>query len=230
MECLSNNNFDYFKGVLYLANYIDITSYILKGGILTLEVYVATIIFSIPLGILGALIKVSSLKILSKAVDIYTWLFRGTPLLLQLFFTYFGLPIIGIRLSPFAAAALTFSLNYGAYFTEIFRSGIQSIDKGQYEAAKVLGMSYRQTMSKIILPQAFKRIIPPMCNEGITLIKDTALLAAIGLQDILRAAREIVTRDFTISPFIIAAIIYLIFTSVVVMAFKKLEKKYSVYE
>ena len=216
--------------MLYLANYIDITSYILKGGILTLEVYVATIIFSIPLGILGALIKVSSLKLLGKVVDIYTWLFRGTPLLLQLFFTYFGLPIIGIKLSPFAAAALTFSLNYGAYFTEIFRSGIQSIDKGQYEAAKVLGMSYRQTMTKIILPQAFKRIIPPMCNEGITLIKDTALLAAIGLQDILRAAREIVTRDFTITPFIIAAIIYLIFTSVVVMAFKKLEKKYSVYE
>ncbi|MBU3155472.1 amino acid ABC transporter permease [Clostridium estertheticum] len=213
-----------------MANYIDITSYILKGGLLTIEVYVATIIFSIPLGILGALIKVSSLKILNKVVDIYTWLFRGTPLLLQLFFTYFGLPIIGIKLSPFVAAALTFSLNYGAYFTEIFRSGIQSIDKGQYEAAKVLGMSYRQTMSKIILPQAFKRIIPPMCNEGITLIKDTALLAAIGLQDILRAAREIVTRDFTITPFIIAAIIYLIFTSVVVMAFKKLEKKYSVYE
>ncbi|MBU3185342.1 amino acid ABC transporter permease [Clostridium estertheticum] len=213
-----------------MANYIDITSYILKGGLLTIEVYVATIIFSIPLGILGALIKVSSLKVLNKAVDIYTWLFRGTPLLLQLFFTYFGLPIIGIKLSPFVAAALTFSLNYGAYFTEIFRSGIQSIDKGQYEAAKVLGMSYKQTMTKIILPQAFKRIIPPMCNEGITLIKDTALLAAIGLQDILRAAREIVTRDFTITPFIIAAIIYLIFTSVVVMAFKKLEKKYSVYE
>ncbi|MBU3175437.1 amino acid ABC transporter permease [Clostridium estertheticum] len=213
-----------------MANYIDITSYILKGGLLTIEVYVATIIFSIPLGILGALIKVSSLKVLNKVVDIYTWLFRGTPLLLQLFFTYFGLPIIGIKLSPFVAAALTFSLNYGAYFTEIFRSGIQSIDKGQYEAAKVLGMSYRQTMTKIILPQAFKRIIPPMCNEGITLIKDTALLAAIGLQDILRAAREIVTRDFTITPFIIAAIIYLIFTSVVVMAFKKLEKKYSVYE
>ena len=213
-----------------MANYIDITSYILKGGLLTIEVYIATIIFSIPLGILGALIKVSGSKILNKAVDIYTWLFRGTPLLLQLFFTYFGLPIIGIKLSPFTATALTFSLNYGAYFTEIFRSGIQSIDKGQYEAAKVLGMNYRQTMAKVILPQAFKRIIPPMCNEGTTLIKDTALLAAIGLQDILRAAREIVTRDFTITPFIIAAIIYLIFTSVVVMAFKKLEKKYSVYE
>lgn len=213
-----------------MNNLIDTTAYILQGSIFTIELYIATIIFSIPLGILGALIKVSSLNLLSKIVDIYTWLFRGTPLLLQLFFAYFGLPIIGIRFSPFTAAVLTFSLNYGAYFTEIFRSGIQSIDKGQYEAAKVLGMSYRQTMAKIILPQAFKRIIPPTCNEGITLIKDTALVAAIGLQDILRAAREIVTRDFTITPFFIAAIIYLIFTSLIVMAFRKLEKKYSVYE
>ena len=213
-----------------MANFIDSTAYILQGSIFTIELYIATIVFSIPLGIIGALIKVSSFKILNKIVDIYTWLFRGTPLLLQLFFTYFGLPIIGIRFSPFTAAVLTFSLNYGAYFTEIFRSGIQSIDKGQYEASKVLGMSYRQTMSKIILPQAFKRIIPPTCNEGITLIKDTALVAAIGLQDILRAAREIVTRDFTITPFFIAAIIYLLFTSLIVMAFRKLEKKYSVYE
>lgn len=216
--------------MLHLENYIDITAYILKGSIFTIELYFATIIFCLPLGVIGALIKVSNLKILSKIVDIYTWFFRGTPLLLQLFFTYFGLPIIGIRFSPFTAAVLTFSLNYGAYFTEIFRSGIQSIDKGQYEAAKVLGMNYRQTMRKIILPQAFKRIIPPTCNEGITLVKDTALVAAIGLQDLLRAAREIVTRDFTIAPFFIAAIIYLIFTSFIVMAFKKLEKKYSVYE
>jgi polar amino acid transport system permease protein len=216
--------------MLHLENYIDITTYILKGSLFTIELYFATIIFCLPLGVIGALIKVSNLKILSKIVDIYTWFFRGTPLLLQLFFTYFGLPIIGIRFSPFTAAALTFSLNYGAYFTEIFRSGIESIDKGQYEAAKVLGMNYRQTMRKIILPQAFKRIIPPTCNEGITLVKDTALVAAIGLQDLLRAAREIVTRDFTIAPFFIAAIIYLIFTSFIVMAFKKLEKKYSVYE
>ncbi len=216
--------------MLDLTNYIDITTYILKGSLFTIKLYFATIFFCIPLGIIGALIKVSSLKLLSKVVDIYTWFFRGTPLLLQLFFTYFGLPIIGIKFSPFTAAALTFSLNYGAYFTEIFRSGIQSIDKGQYEAAKVLGMNYRQTMSKIILPQAFKRIIPPTCNEGITLVKDTALVAAIGLQDLLRAAREIVTRDFTIAPFFIAAIIYLLFTSFIVMAFKRLEKRYSVYE
>ncbi len=111
----------FFKGVLYLANYIDVTTYILKGSIFTIELYFATIIFCLPLGILGALIKVSNLKILGKVVDFYTWLFRGTPLLLQLFFTYFGLPIIGIRFSPFTAAALTFSLNYGAYFTEIFQ-------------------------------------------------------------------------------------------------------------
>jgi polar amino acid transport system permease protein len=216
--------------VFYLANIIDITTYILKGSLFTIELYFATIIFCIPLGVIGALIKVSNIKILGKIVDIYTWFFRGTPLLLQLFFTYFGLPIIGIKLSPFTAATLTFSLNYGAYFTEIFRAGIQSIDRGQYEAAKVLGMNYKQTMTRIILPQAFKRIIPPTCNEGITLVKDTALVAAIGLQDLLRAAREIVTRDFTITPFFIAAIIYLLFTSLIVLAFKKLEKKYSVYE
>ena len=213
-----------------MVNFLDVTTYILKGSIFTIELYFATIIFCIPLGVIGALIKVSNLNILGKVVDFYTWLFRGTPLLLQLFFTYYGLPIIGIRFSPFTAAALTFSLNYGAYFTEIFRSGIQSIDKGQYEAAKVLGMNYKQTMSKIILPQAFKRIIPPTCNEAITLVKDTALVAAIGLQDLLRAAREVVTRDFTITPFFIAAIIYLLFTSLIVMAFRKLEKKYSIYE
>ncbi|MGH4051434.1 MAG: amino acid ABC transporter permease [Clostridium sp.] len=213
-----------------MVDFLDVTTYILKGSIFTIELYFATIIFCIPLGVIGALIKVSNLKILGKVVDFYTWLFRGTPLLLQLFFTYFGLPIIGIRFSPFMAAALTFSLNYGAYFTEIFRSGIQSIDKGQYEAAKVLGMNYKQTMSKVILPQAFKRIIPPTCNEAINLVKDTALVAAIGLQDLLRAAREVVTRDFTITPFFIAAIIYLLFTSLIVMAFRKLEKKYSIYE
>ncbi|MBK5240464.1 amino acid ABC transporter permease [Clostridium sp.] len=213
-----------------MANYIDITAYILKGSLFTIKLYFATIIFCIPLGIIGALIKISNYKILSKIVDIYTWFFRGTPLLLQLFFTYFGLPIIGIKFSPFTAATLTFSLNYGAYFTEIFRSGIESIERGQHESAKALGMNYKQTMSRIILPQAFKRIIPPTCNEAINLVKDTALVAAIGLQDLLRAAREVVSRDFTITPFFIAAIIYLIFTSFIVMAFRKLEKKYSVYE
>jgi polar amino acid transport system permease protein len=211
----------------YISN---VTGFILKGSILTIEVYIVTLIFSVPIGILVALGKGSRFKLLKAVLEAYTWLFRGTPLMLQLFFAYYGLPVIGITLSPFAAASITFILNYGAYFTEIFRSGIESIDKGQYEACKVLGMNYKQTMSRVILPQAIKRVVPPVCNEAITLVKDTALVAAIGMGDLLRAAKEAVTRDFNITPFIIAAVVYLMFTSIIVVVFKKIEKRYSVYQ
>ncbi|QXM05434.1 amino acid ABC transporter permease [Crassaminicella indica] len=211
----------------YVAN---VTGFILRGSIITLQLYAVTIIFSIPLGMLCALGKISKFKWVNKLIGIYTWVFRGTPLLLQLFFTYYGLSVFGIKLGRFQAAAITFILNYAAYFTEIFRAGIESIDKGQYEAAKALGMNYRQTMSRIILPQAIKRVLPPTSNEAITLIKDTALVAAIGMGDILRAAKEVLTRDFKVTSFIIAGIIYLLLTSIVVMIFKKLEQKYAIYE
>jgi polar amino acid transport system permease protein len=209
---------------------LNVTGFLLKGCIITLQLYATTIIFSIPLGVICALGKISRHRLLRVFLEFYTWLFRGTPLLLQLFFTYYGLPVFGIRLTQPQAAAITFVFNYAAYFTEIFRGGIQSIDKGQYEAAKALGMNYRQTMTRIILPQAIKRVLPPTSNEAITLIKDTALVATIGMGDMLRAAKEVVTRDFRISAFIIAAIIYLMLTTVVVFIFKKLEEKYSVYE
>ena len=155
----------------------------------------------------------------------YTWIFRGTPLLLQLFFVYYGLPVIGITLSPFTAASLTFIVNYTAYFCEIFRGSILGIDDGQYEAAKVLGMNYPQTMIRIIIPQALITALPPLTNEAISLIKDTSLISAIGMAEILRNSREIVTRDFSITPFIICAVIYLIISTVVVLICKKLEKK-----
>ncbi|WP_066501725.1 amino acid ABC transporter permease [Abyssisolibacter fermentans] len=213
-----------------MSYYVDITKFILQGSMITFKLYAVTIIFSIPLGILCAAAKLSKFKLVRFILELYTWIFRGTPLLLQLFFTYFALPIIGIKFSQFQAAAITFVFNYGAYFTEIFRGGISSIDRGQYEAAKVLGMNYRQTMTRIILPQATKRILLPVSNEAINLIKDTALVAAIGIGDILRASKEVLTRDFVISPFIIAALIYLLITSFVVLLFKKLEKKYSIYD
>jgi polar amino acid transport system permease protein len=209
---------------------LNVILYILKGTVFTLKLYAVTLVLSIPLGLVGALLKVSKYKSMRYFMEVYTWLFRGTPLLLQLFFTYYGLPLIGIKFQPFTAAALTFSLNYAAYFTEIFRAGIQSIDKGQIEAANVLGMNYRQTMLRVILPQAIKRVIPPICSEAINLIKDTALIVVIGLQDMLRAAKEVVTRDFVLYPFFIAAVIYLILTFAVVYFFKRLEKKYSVYD
>ncbi len=209
---------------------INITLFILEGSKITVKLYIVTMLFSIPLGMIGAIGKTSKLKYVKVLLEGYTSIIRGTPLLLQLFFVYYGLPVIGIRIGQFSAAALTFIINYGAYFTEIFRAGIQSIDKGQYEAAKALGMDSKQTMRKIILPQAIKRVIPPTSNEAITLVKDTALVAAIGMGDILRGAKEVLTRDFNILPFVIAAIIYLIFTFLIVEIFKKIESKYSVYE
>lgn len=212
-----------------MANLIDVTGFILKGSIVSLELFAIVAIFSIPLGMFVAIGKISNIKPLKSILSLYTWAFRGTPLLLQLFFTYFGLPVIGIRLEPLTAASLAFTINYGAYLAETFRAGIESVDKGQFEAAKALGMNYRQTMIQIIFPQAARNVLPPICSEAINLIKDTALVAAIGIGDLLRAAKEVVTRDFTITPFIIAAAIYLFITSLIVLMFRKLEKKYSVY-
>lgn len=213
-----------------MEQFLNVTLYILNGTSFTLKLYAVTLILSIPLGLLGAIGKVVKIKPLNYFMEIYTWLFRGTPLLLQIFFIYYALPMVDIRLDRFTAAVLSFTLNYAAYFTEIFRAGIQSIDKGQYEAAKVLGLNYFQTMKLIIAPQALKRVLPPTCSEAINLIKDTALVAVIGLDDLLRAAKEVVSREFVMYPFFIAAAIYLILTFVVVNLFKYLEKKYSVYE
>lgn len=209
---------------------IDSSVFILKGGILTVELYFVTILFSIPLGVIFALMKISRFRILRYIISFYTWVFRGTPLLLQLFFTYYGLAVIGITLQPFTAAALTFVINYSAYLTEIYRAGIESIDKTQYEAARALNMNYFQTMRRIILPQAVRRTIPPTCNEAITLVKDTALVSVIGMGDLLISAKEIFARDFVITPFIIAAVIYLLITTVIVYFFRKLENRYSIYE
>ncbi|WPC43008.1 amino acid ABC transporter permease [Clostridium sp. JS66] len=212
-----------------MTNLMDVTGFILKGSLISVELFLIVVVFSIPLGVLVAVGKISSVKPLRIVLSLYTWAFRGTPLLLQLFFTYFGLPVMGIRLEPLTAASIAFTVNYAAYLAEIFRAGIESIDKGQFEAAKALGMSYGQTMIKIIIPQAVRNVIPAVCNESINLIKDTALVAAIGIGDLLRAAKEIVTRDFTITPFMIAAVIYLFITSILVTVFRNIEKKYSVY-
>ncbi|MGF6906490.1 amino acid ABC transporter permease [Fusobacterium sp. PH5-44] len=203
--------------------------FILKGLNLTIGLYVLTIILSLPLGLLLSLGRISKkYKVLNIIIQIYTLIFRGSPLLLQLFFVYYGLPVIGITFSPFTAAVLTFVINYAAYFCEIFRGSILGIDPGQYEAAKVLGMKYWETMIRIIIPQALRTALPPLSNEGIALIKDTSLISAIGMAEILRKSKEIVSRDFTISPFVICAIIYLIFSAIVVLVFKQIEKKVNV--
>lgn len=211
---------------------LESTQYILSGCTVTLKLFFITLLVSMPLGFVCAMGKTSKWWALRALMEFYTSVVRGTPLLLQIFFVYYGLPILfpELRLQRFNAAAFTFVLNYGAYFTEIFRGGIQSIDRGQYEAAQVLGMSYLQTMRRIVLPQTLKRVLPPVSNEAITLVKDTALVVVLGIGDILRNSKEIVARDFTISPFVIAALIYLLMNYLVVLFFKRLEKRHSVYE
>lgn len=208
----------------------SITPFLLTGVVTTLKLYVVVAVFSVPLGIVSSIGKVSGPKALRKVLGLYTWVSRGTPLLLQLFFVYFGLPVFGIRFEPFTAASIAFIFNYGAYLTEIFRAGIESIDKGQYEAAKALGMNYVQTMRRIVLPQTVKRILPPTCSEAINLVKDSALVAAIGMGDLLRAAKQVVTRDFNVTAFFVAFVFYLIMSSVIVKVFERLEQKYSIYE
>jgi len=207
-----------------------ILPFMLSGLKLTAKIYVATIIFAVPIGLLAAVLKVSGPQIIKKILFLYTWIWRGIPLLLQLFFVAFGLPVIGIRLSSFNAAVLTYALNYGAYLTEIFRGGIESIDKGQYEAAKVLGMTYSQTMRRVIIPQTIRRVLPPTCSEAVNLVKDTALLALLGMADLLRISNQIFTRDANITSYILAFIFYLIISSFLVRIFGNLEKRYSIYE
>jgi len=206
---------------------------LLQGSGVTLQVFLITLVLAVPLGLGLALVRISRFKFLSGLVNGYIWLMRGTPLMLQMLFIYFALPfipVIGVRLPDFPSAILAFVLNYSAYFAEIFRAGIQSIDRGQYEGAKVLGMSYPQTMRRIVLPQVLKRILPPMSNETITLVKDTSLIYVLAMNDLLRAARGIVQRDFTTSPFVVAAAFYLIMTLVLTYGFQRLEKKYAVYD
>lgn len=202
----------------------------LDGSEITLEIFVITLVLALPLGMLTALGRLSRFKLISRFIEFYIWLMRGTPLMLQLLFVYFALPMVGIKLPDIAAALLAFTLNYAAYFAEIFRAGIQSVPKGQYEAAKTLGMSYPKTMRRIIMPQVFRMVLPPVSNETINLVKDTSLVYILAMNDLLRVARTIVQREFDMTPFLIAAVFYLVMTFVLTWGFKKLEAHYGKYD
>lgn len=211
---------------------LTIVPSVAEGLQVTLKIFVITIVFSLPLGILMAMARLAPLVPLRKFMAAYIYLMRGTPLMLQILFIYYGLPFIieGLRLPDFPAAIIAFVFNYAAYFAEIFRGGIQSIDKGQYEGAKVLGMTYGQTMRRIILPQVIKRVLPPVANETINLLKDTSLVYVLAMNDILRITRSIAQRDFDTTAFVVAAVFYLIFTFVLTRLFMYLEKRFNVYE
>ena len=213
-------------------NYIwDVTRAMLEGAQMTVLLFLIAIVVSIPLGFVLTLLVNSRNKLLSWFAHGYIYVMRGTPLLLQLLFICFGLPLIPVIgeyliMDRFVAACLGFTLNYAAYFAEIFRGGLLAIDKGQYEASQVLGLSRWQTTTKVILPQMFRIALPAVSNESITLVKDTALLYAVAVPELLHFAQTAVNRDFTIVPFFIAGVIYLLMTLVLTVFFKQMEKKF----
>ena len=209
---------------------LKIIPQMLDGCAVSAQVFLITIVLSIPLGVLLSLGRVSSIKPLQKIIGFYVWIMRGSPLMLQIFFVYFVLPSVGIRLPDFESAAVAFVLNYAAYFCEIFRAGIQAIPKGKYEAAHTLGMNYVQTMRRIVLPQVIRIILPPISNETITLVKDTSLVYVLAMNDLMRTARNLVQRDFNITPFIVAGCFYLFATLILTLIFERLEKHFSKYD
>ena len=195
----------------------------------TLEIFTLTLALSIPLGIIVALGRLSKIKIINKITSFYVLIMRGTPLLLQIVFIFFGLPNLNIVIDRFPAAIIAFTLNYGAYFGEIFRAGISSVDVGQNEAAQVLGLSKTDTFFRIILPQAFKTVLPPVANEIVTLVKDTALVYVIGLDELLRVGKIACNRDSSLLPLLIIGLVYLILIGIFTKIFDKIEKKYQYY-
>lgn len=204
-----------------------------QGFLVTIELFILTLLGSLPLGILIALGRMSSFKPLQWLMRFYISIMRGTPLMLQMFAIYFApYYVFGINLTPgskWTATVIAFILNYAAYFAEIYRSGIQSIPRGQYEAADVLGYSSTQTFMKIVLPQVIKRILPAMGNEIITLVKDTSLAFAIGVAEMFSTAKALAAREANMLPYLLAGLFYWVFNMVVELILNRAEKRLDYY-
>ena len=203
---------------------------LLDGASVSLQVFFIVLILYILLGAILAFLMQIPFRLLRYLLTVYIWIMRGTPLLLQLIFIYYVLPSVGISIDRMPAAIIAFTLNYAAYFAEIFRGGIASIPRGQYEAAKVLKFTPVQTVRYIILPQVIKIVLPSAFNEVITLVKDTSLVYVIGVGDLLLASRTAANRDASLAPMFIAGAIYLIMIGIVTLISKQVEKKYDYYK
>ena len=222
------------------ARYVKMLKAMLAGSVTSLEVFFLTLLFAIPLAMIIAMGRMSKNKPLSGATNLLLLVIRGTPLMLQLLVVYFGPGIffnwlrslgyeVNLRWERFPAAIVALSLNYACYFAEIYRGGIESIPKGQYEACKVLGYNRSQTFFLIVVPQVIKRIVPAMGNEVITLVKDTALVSVIGVAELLLVAKERQSALFSFTPLFIAGVFYFVMNALVSFGFHKLEKKLSYY-
>jgi polar amino acid transport system permease protein len=206
---------------------------LLNGARITILLTLAAVSAGIVFGLLLALGKISKKKIINKICSAYIFFFRGTPLLMQLYFLYFGLPklcpFLTLR-NKFLAAFIAFGLNSAAYMAEYIRAAIQSIDKGQHEASRALGLNYFQTMAYVIVPQSIRRLIPSVGNEFIMVLKDASLVSLIALEDITKITRSIASSSGNELVYLPAMVLYLIITAVFSLVFNKTEKKFSIYE
>ena len=204
-----------------------------SGMLISIEIFFLTLLFALPLGLLIAFGRMSKIKIVQFIFKGYISLMRGTPLMLQLLVVYFGpYYIFDIKIAKWyrmVAVIIGFVLNYAAYFAEIYRAGIESIPKGQYEAAKMLGYSKKQTFFKIILPQVIKRILPPVTNETITLVKDTSLAFVIAVTEMFTLANQMAAKEASMMPFVAAGVFYYVFNLLVALVMEKFEKKLDYY-
>ena len=204
-----------------------------SGLVLTLQVFVTTLVGALPLGVVVALCRMSRFKPLALITRFYISVMRGTPLMLQLMALMFGpYYLFGMQLGPdwkYWACSIGFIINYAAYFGEIYRSGLQSIPRGQYEAAEVLGYTRAQTFMKIILPQVAKRILPAMSNEVITLVKDTSLAFVVGIMEMFSAAKALAASEVSMVPYAIAALIYWVFCLLIEFILNRVEKRLDYY-
>jgi polar amino acid transport system permease protein len=198
----------------------------IDGAGTTLSIFFLTLLFSVPLGMLVALGRMSKRRIVRAPISTYIYIMRSTPLMLQIMFIYFLLPmVLPFRVDRFWAVIFSFSINYAAYFAEIFRGGIDTVARGQWEAGKALGMNRAQVFLKIILPQVMRNVILPVSNEVITLVKDTALVTAVGIVDLYRAAKNATSSSGSLEPLFIAGLVYLLLNTVVTWCFSQLHRR-----
>ena len=220
--------------------YLKMLKAMLSGSVTSVEVFFLTLLFALPFALLIASGRMSKNRIVSGTTNVFLLVIRGTPLMLQLLVVYFGPGLffnylrslgydINLKWERFPAAITAMVINYSAYFAEIYRGGIESIPKGQYEAGKVLGFTSSQTFFRIVIPQVIKRIVPAMGNEVITLVKDTALVSVIGVGELLLVAKERQSAMFSFMPLLVAGVFYFVMNAIVSFAFIKLEKKLSYY-
>ncbi|QVK21568.1 amino acid ABC transporter permease [Mycoplasmatota bacterium] len=210
--------------------YLTLINQLFLGALVTLKFFILIGIVSLFFGLLVSILGLVSNSFIKRIINIYVLIMRGTPLLLQLITIYFGLPIIGLSLSRTVAVLIAFALNYSAYFSEIFRGGFESIDKGQFEAAFVLGMKKRDTYKKIVLPQVIKRVLPSISNEIITLVKDTSLIYVVGLGELLRMGKIASNRDASLVPLLFVGLIYLLIIYALTKLLKRWERSYGYFE